>query len=312
MTITTNVPDNLSLYEKAALAEIEAWKSPPSTWFSKTLDVLSWPLDKAGELVLDTPGVGFVLRKTVGGLVDLGNDVAQWSVRPEAIYSEFRDAGCGNVHVASDVYRLDLRDVDRVVGYLGAKYKGLAAGEGATTGAIGMLGIPPDIIALITMNLRAIGEYATYYGFDISSQHERLFAMNLLGLASGPTDTAKTLAMAQLVRIAQDVARKKTWDQLQKHAFVKVIQQIAKALGIRLTKAKLAQVVPAAGAIVGAGFNVYFTSKVCAAAYNLYRQRFLAEKYGPEIIGDGAASSDNPYPEADEDLPDGSSLPEGS
>lgn len=47
-------------------------------------------------------------------------------------------------------------------------------------------GIPPDIIALITLNQRAIGEYATYYGFDISSQQERLFSLNILGLASSP------------------------------------------------------------------------------------------------------------------------------
>jgi len=55
------------------------------------------------------------------------------------------------------------------------------------------------------MNLRAIGEYATYYGFDIHKQEERLFAMNVLGLASSPTDASKALAMAQLVRIRTDV-----------------------------------------------------------------------------------------------------------
>lgn len=307
MTNTMDDPGGLSLYEKAALDEIEAWKNPPSSWLTKATDVLSWPLDKAGELALDAPGVGFVLRKTVGGLVDLGNEVAQWSIRPEAIYSEFRAAGHTGVHAGAGIHGLDLRDVDRVVGYLGAKYKGIAAGEGAATGAIGMPGIPPDIIALITLNLRAIGEYATYYGFDVSAQHERLFAMNVLGLASSPTDSSKALAMAQLVKIAQDVAKKKAWRELQKHAFVKVIQQIAKALGIRLTKAKLAQVIPAMGAAVGAGFNAYFTSKVCDAAYNLYRERFLAEKYGPEIIRGGSdlvPGDSSPYPEADEDLPD--------
>jgi len=66
--------------------------------------------------------------------------------------------------------------------------------------------------------------------------------------------------MAQLVRIAQDVAKKRTWKELEKHAFARVIQQIAKALGVRLTKAKLAQIIPAAGAVVGGGFNAYFTS----------------------------------------------------
>lgn len=71
--------------------------------------------------------------------------------------------------------------------------------------------------------------------------------------------------MAQLVRISQDVARKHTWKQIEQHAFVAVIQQIAKAMGIRLTKAKLAQVIPVAGAVVGGGFNAYFTNSIGSA-----------------------------------------------
>ena len=38
--------------------------------------------------------------------------------------------------------------------------------------------------------------------------------MNLLGLASSPTDGSKALAMAQLVRIAQDVAKKRTYSPI--------------------------------------------------------------------------------------------------
>ena len=141
-----------------------------------------------------------------------------------------------------------------------------------------------DIPALVTLNLRAIGEYATYCGFDVSTQQERLFAMNVLGLASSPSDASKTLALAQLVRIGQDVAQQKVWKQLEQHAFVILLQRIAKALGIRLTKAKLAQAVPILGGVVGAGFNAYFTSKVCDAAYFLYRERFLAAKYGEDWL----------------------------
>ena len=97
------------------------------------------------------------------------NDVAQWSVCPEAIYKKFRAAG-HNVHKRSDIFSLDLEDIDQVIGWLATKYKGLAAVEGGTTGRGSVLGIAVDIPALVTLNLRAIGEYATYYGFDVSSQ----------------------------------------------------------------------------------------------------------------------------------------------
>ena len=126
-------------------------------------------------------------------------------------------------------------------------------------------------------------------------QHERLFALNVLALASSPNDAAKGVAMAQLVKIAREVAQKKAWKDLEKHAFVQVIQHITKALGIRLTKGKLAQVVPGVGAVVGGGFNAYYTDKVCDAAHFLYRERFLAEKYGDDSIIEATVPPSDSY-----------------
>lgn len=234
-------------------------------------------------MLLSTPAIGDVIKKSIEGLTSVCNDAAQWSVRPEAIFKEFRNDKHEVNHV-KDISQLDLKEIDKVVGWLAAKYKGIALVEGAGTGATGAIGLAVDIPALITLNLRAIGEYATYYGFDLSRQEERLFALNILGLASSPNDASKALAMAQLVKIAQDTAKNATWKVLEQNVFVKVIQQISKALGIRLTKAKLAQAIPALGAAVGGGFNAYFTMRVCDSAYYLYRERFLAEKYGVDVI----------------------------
>jgi len=273
-----------SVYESNAIVEIHEWKNPRLTWFDAILEKINYPIEKAGEFVLDTPLLGDIIQKSIKGIIDVSNDVAQYSVRPEAIFAEFVSRGVQKVHKFEDIFDLDLCEVDRAIGFLAAKYKGLALAEGAATGVAGLPGIPVDICALITLNLRAIGEYATYCGFDISTQQERLFALNVLGYSSSPTDASKQVAMAQLVKIAQEVAKKKAWKELEKQAFVKVVQAIAKAIGIRLTKAKLAQVIPVTGAVVGGGFNSYFTSKVCDAAYYLYRERFLARKFGPDII----------------------------
>ncbi len=268
-----------SEYENNALKEIHVWKDPELGWFDHTMRAIDWPLNEAGDAVMATPGLAWVIQKTLTGILSVANDLAQRSVRPQAVFRRYRDLG-HRVYAHTDVIKLDLEDVDKTIGWLAMKYKGIALLEGAVTGAPGLPGIPPDIIALITLNLRAIGEYATYCGFDVSSQGERLFAMHVLALASSPRDAAKVAAMGQLVKIAREVARKKAWKNLERHAFVKIVQRIAKALGIRLTKAKLAQTIPIAGAAVGAGFNAYYTTKVCDAAYYLYRERFLARKYG--------------------------------
>jgi hypothetical protein len=283
-----------SEYERKAIHAIHAWKNPQIGWFGKAWETINWPLSKASTAIEKMPGfkwakakgkapIEWVLQKTVGGLVTLLNDAAQWSVRPKAIYSDFAKSGI-DVKSRSDIFDLDLEQIDRALGWLDVKYKSIAAAEGGTTGAAGLPGIPVDIVAIVGINLRAIGEYATYCGFDVSAQSERLFAMNVLALASSPTDSAKQAALAQLVRIAKDVAAKKAWKKLEEHSFVNIVKKIAAALGQRLTKAKLAQVIPYLGAGVGVGFNTYFTAKVCEAAFFLYRERFLAEKYGPDII----------------------------
>lgn len=273
----------ISEYDRRAIAEIHEWKTPDLSWFGQAMRVIDWPLSKASDWIFEQERAAEAITNAISGVVGLCNDAAQWSVRQEAIYDQFRDAGHA-LETSADLASLTLEDIDRVVGFLAAKYKGIAAVEGATTGYVGLPGIVVDVPALVTLNLRAIGEYATYYGFDVAMQQERLFAMHVLGLASSPKDAAKQVAMAQLVRIARDVATRKTWAALEEHAFVQVIQQIARAVGVRLTKAKLAQVVPAAGAAVGLGFNAYYTARVCDAAYYLYRERFLAEKYGPDVI----------------------------
>lgn len=274
---------DISEYDRRAIAEIHQWKTPELSWFGQAMRAIDQPLSKMADSILEQKLVGEAIKKAILGVVGICNDAAQWSVRQEAIYDEFRHAG-HTLETPSDLAALKLEDIDKMVGFLDAKYKSLAGVEGAATGAAGLPGIFVDVPALVTLNLRAIGEYATYYGYDVAVQQERLFAMNVLGLASSPSDTAKQVAMAQLVRIARDVAMRKPWTALEKHAFVKIIQEIARAVGVRLTKAKLAQVIPGVGAAVGLGFNAYYTARVCDAAYYLYRERFLAEKYGHDVI----------------------------
>ncbi len=273
-----------SRYEQLAIDEIQRWKTPRAGWVDKTLSALGQPLARAGDTLMGSLPAGDILEKAISGLVQVCNDAAQSSVRPQVIFAQYRHAGHVNIHCHADISALPLEQIDKAVGWLAAKYKGLALAEGAGTGALGLAGLAVDIPAVIALNLRAIGEYATYYGFDIARQEERLFAFTLLTLVSAPSQEAKNFAMAQTIKIAQGAAKKQAWEQLEKQAFMKCIQHISNALGVRITKVKMAQVLPLAGAAIGAGYNAYFTAKVCDAAYYLYRERFLAGRLGAHII----------------------------
>ena len=296
-------------YELRAREQIHEWKNPEQGWFGQTMRQIGWPVDRLGILLknaADAARLSDVITKALAGILVVLTDAAARAVSPEAVYAKLRKAG-HDVRQPADLFALDLEQVDKAVGWLDTKYKGLAFTEGAAAGGVGAPGLVADIPALVTLNLRAIAEYATYYGFDVASQRERLFAMHVLGLASSPSDSAKVPVMAQLAKIAADAAKKKAWKKIEEAALVGVIQQISKALGIRLTKAKLAGAVPIMGAAVGGGFNAYYTARVCDAAYHLYRERFLAEKYGPEVIDLTAEGEgfDPCYPEACEEIPSG-------
>ena len=304
-----------SKYERRALERIHEWKNPELGWFGQTMQQIGWPgaMQDLGRLIGDAgDAVGAtalfdVFNKAVAGIVSALSDAASSTIKPEAVHAAYRKAG-HDVQQRTDVFCLDLERVDETVGRLDAKYKGLAFTQGAAAGVVGIPGLIADIPALVTLNLLAISEYATFHGFDVSSQSERLFVLQVLGLASSPDAAAKQAIMAELATIARAAARKKAWKKLEEHVLVAIVQRIAKALGVRLTKAKLAGAVPIMGAAVGGGFNAYYTARVCDAAYHLYRERFLAEKYGSEIVDVTANLAEEQgiehcYPEAGQEMP---------
>ena len=271
-------------YERNVLKEISIWKKPKEKNFlQKGFSVVTVPFNKAAELVIDSPYVGEVITKSVSGLTTLCNESAQTTVRFQAIYNDISSRSELTVKKLNDIEKVNLPILDKSSSGLLPKYVTIAATEGAGMGTLGLPGMAVDIPSLIFINFRAIGEYATYYGFDIELQEEKIYILNILSLASAPTDQAKHVAMAQLAKIATQVAKKQSWKELEQIFFVSMIKKLAEALGINLTKAKLAQTVPILGALVGAGFNAYYTDKVCNAAYFLYRERFLARKYNLEI-----------------------------
>ncbi|KQQ71643.1 hypothetical protein ASF73_12060 [Xanthomonas sp. Leaf131] len=281
----------LSEYEKRALAQIHAWKNPKQTWFDAAMDVVNKPLALAGQAVDKIPGFTETCGKAATGIVGLVNDFSQWSVRPSAILEELSVISKKEITELDQVPTLDLQIIDRAIGWLDTKYEGLALVEGAAAGGtavisplVALAAIPVDLTALLAMNLRAIGEYGTYCGFDMSSQEERLFSLNILALASSTTDTGKQAALSHLVRIAKDVAQKKTWEHLEKSVFIVACRSIAERMGYTLTKAKLASALPVAGAVLSGGFNAYYTDKVCKSAFYLYRERLLALKSDLQAI----------------------------
>ncbi|MFH1136472.1 MAG: EcsC family protein [Pseudomonadota bacterium] len=274
-----------SPYELKALREIRAWKAPKKKALWRRLAAPAFPASHAADLITGLPGVNWVVEKTVGGLITILGDLAHWTVSPERVYKSYRHNGYP-VFGPADVFSLDLEDVDRLARGLAKKYQGLAAAEGAVAGSAGLPGLPADIISLTALNQRAAAEYSTHYGFDISLEQERLLALDVLWLASREEEKDQSLAMRQIRNLAFGAARKKALGSLEDKILPEVIAGLAERLGLNLVKSKGLQFIPVVGLAVGAGSNILFTGRVCRAARQLYRERFLLEKYGPDLLAD--------------------------
>ena len=298
-------PPTPSPYEEEALRDIRAWKTPSRSWLDRGLGVLNRPVELAGDIALKIPGVERAIEQAFGGILKVLNDGAAWTVRTDAVLANFPDG----VESLSDVEQLDLERIDEAIGSLATKYRALAGAQGAAAGAASLAGpaagaaaVAADVPTLLALNLRAVGEYATYCGFDLAEPQQRLFALEVLGYASSPDDESRSAALKQLVRIAQNVAQRRAWKEIKTRAVAQATQRIAQALAARLTRAKLANLVPLAGVAISGGFNAYYTDRVCDAAFHLYREEFLARKYGADVIDPaGTRPGDEDVPETLED-----------
>lgn len=205
-----------------------------------------------------------------------------------------------DVRAPADFLQLDLRQCDEVLPNRKRLHVVVAITEGAVTSllitgatvsttvsggataSVVIATVATDSVAVMAGLGRIVGEVAASYGFDPNLPEEELFALQVLGLGMAVGTGEKAIALASLSRLTQDMMRRATWTQLDKHVLVQVINRAFASLGLKLTQKKLAQVVPVAGIFISSGLNLVLVRRVHAAAVDAYRLRFLTQKYGLE------------------------------
>ena len=205
------------------------------------------------------------------------------------------------VREPADFLQLDLRQCDEVLPNRKRLHEVVAIAEGAaaslvitgawvsttvsggTTASVVVATVAADSVAVMAGLGRVVGEVAVSYGFDPNLPEEELFALQVVGLGMAVGSGEKAIALASLSRLTQDMMRRATWTQLDKHVLVTVIDRAFASLGLKLTQKKLAQVVPVAGVFISSGLNLVLLRRVQTAAVDAYRLRFLTEKYGLEF-----------------------------
>ena len=224
-----------------------------------------------------------------------------------------RRHGVGSGHALRS---LDLADLDRSMPGVRTFYTATALTEGgasalAVTGAevsstvsggvtmgVAAGAIAVDVTTSMAIMGRIIGRVAAEYGYDVRVPEEEAFALGVISLGAATTAGEKAAALGMLRRLTQQMMRQATWEQLNKHALVKLIQRVYVQLGERLTKRKLAQAVPVAGVFINAGLSAQMADGTYRNARDVYRLRFLSEKYGIDP-DDWAEDADPAYDDND-------------
>lgn len=275
---STGTADNVELtataYNDQASQEIEAWMNPDSNILTNSLSALSAPIDKAGEAIMESPHFGDTLKEAVEKTLTTFSDAANWSIDEQEILKAYNEQSDQTIETIADIQKLDLQTVDKQVNLFKSKYVAASSAQGVTTGMAGWAGIPADIAGIIAANLRAIAEFATYYGFDVDKKEEQLFAISLLSIATSTSAEDRQAAVDQSLSLLKD-PETMAFNKVNEEVASRVVRQTATKVATDMVKTKAAQVVPAVGALVAGGVNANYTAKVCEAAYQCYRQRFL-------------------------------------
>ncbi len=162
--------------------------------------------------------------------------------------------------------RLSEQAVERRIKF----YKNAAAVEGGVTGAGGILMSFADFPILLGMKLKLLFDIAALYGYEVADYKERLYILHIFQLAFSSQKHRRYIYFEMT-----------DWE-LKKHRLPDDVHQFDWRLFQQeyrdyIDLAKLAQLVPGIGAVVGYVVNYRLLKKLGETAMNAYRMRRLPE-----------------------------------
>jgi hypothetical protein len=148
-------------------------------------------------------------------------------------------------------------------------YKHTAAVEGGVTGAGGILMGFADFPILLAIKLKMLFDIAVLYGFDVKDYKERLYLLHIFQLAFSSQEHRRNVFLQM-----------EGWEE-KKHQMPNDINSFEwrpfqQEYRDYIDLAKMAQLVPGIGAVVGVVVNYKLIKLLGRTAMNAYRMRFYS------------------------------------
>ncbi len=205
-------------------------------------------------------------------------------VPPEAVRAALRAADNLAGITLSDVSSHDPQNIEACEA-AAMRVQAWAMGSNAATGAaagwFGAAGMTADIPATIALAARTVRATGCAYGFTDTSEEEAAFRLMILELATLQAEEGRVETLGKINSMAEWLSTpqgRMVLDKGGEWVTEKVVERVARHLGISLAGRKAGQVVPVIGGAVAAVVNASFQTDVARAARYGYRQRWLMER----------------------------------
>lgn len=261
----------LTKYEKEQLRAIEEWKKQEPEVVSKAFGIVVEPLAWLVNKV--------VPEAAIRGALDFSNFIAERLADKDDI---LREAG---VPLIVELRTKNLELSDKIADKVHNWAIGVAFAEGASTGFFGLTGSALDVPFIVTLALRTIHKIGLCYGYECSSDFDKKFILGIISATSANSIKEKVSALAVLRSIEvtlskvawKKMAEKAAQDKLSKETVILTVKNLAKQLGINLTKRKALASIPIIGAAIGGSVNAWYIKEVGWAARRIFQERWLIE-----------------------------------
>lgn len=162
-----------------------------------------------------------------------------------------------------------LQQTEETIEQLIKTYKHTAAVEGGVTGAGGILLGLADFPILLGIKLKMLFDIAALYGFDVKDYKERLYMLHIFQLAFSSQEQRRDVFVKML---DWDEKKKDLPDDVNAFDWRTFQQEYRDYIDL----AKMAQLIPGIGAVVGIVVNYKLIKQLGNTAMNAYRMRLYA------------------------------------
>ena len=150
-------------------------------------------------------------------------------------------------------------------------YKNAAAAEGGITGAGGLLLGLVDFPVLLSMKLKLLFDIASLYGYSVKDYKERLYILHIFQLAFSSQQHRRDVYQQM---VGWDDKKDLLPDDIHQFDWRSFQQEYRDYIDL----AKMAQLIPGIGAVVGFVVNYRLIKKLGATAMNAYRMRWVNQQ----------------------------------